>query len=1153
MHCRPNRVAGGHIIWRHAGPIMLHGARLHMAGEWVHRCCRATTSTVEPCLTLTGRAQRTPNCSDGRKSRCVREALRHLTDYYIPFSPRRQVGRSSDGSDNVNTRVPAASKRRLDSRATQSARHQIGHQIGHHTARWAGRIALRNTAHLAFASSQPALHLAPRTFWGTHRRPPLTTTAAGPCLDTAEHYSRAGRPRNPPSLLVLSRRPIDPENTAKIFPLREQGAAGAPAPPPGENGAPRLNAVTAYPHHHPTRPPPSPVGQASPSTVEESPQRTPGPTRVRASIACLKCRSSKTKCDNEGDEKTACKACKLKNTDCIYQSSTGSNVGSASRRESTADGDRKATTQGTTHVTGVPIYSASQRPKSVIGLGSVEDALESPMLTAEVWAELFGIYETHLAIDFPFFHRRVFLSCIRERPPIGMPSECISDSPSVMPQPHYPPLLLAFLTQTARFCPKLVEQKNNDPVETATFYADATRYQMGKCDFPGVPTLEKVQALLLLGYHEWTALQGTKGWVRIGTAIRCAQGLGYQFDADQDNRPIVVKEYEQRLSEKDHFILREVQRRTFWSCCLLDRYLSWGGNRPPMLNAKCDFQRIQLPCSRGSFEFGRKVRTRLLGETNAAYTERRKQIRELGTRQYDRRNNPQRTVQFDEVKWEVEPEGELLWYITIVDLFGEIVKWSCNGGRRQEGTIPPWDDNTEFRKLEKKLQQFKTELPDQLQLTAENNQDRVYNGSEPYLLIHALYTVCTVFLYREYMAMAPWTVQKPVGPLDEPLIRAIPPSEDYWIEQARRCWKVCKEFIDFLDALQSARTSAALPLPQVPTVAFASFTVALCTIYCHYFPNMDPDRNLSSRRQPRAHDVAHKYLGTILERFPMAVSWVKQLASWQRYYRDTRARYKESGGKVGDSPQSSTSDTGGGGLKDYLDFFEKTHKEFGDMNAKHDRQWTDKEQDLADSGLPHEDNHADHNAPSNTGRMKRETEEVRVNTPVQASPGFTSVNQPRPNPANEQRVPIDAPVVGEPCYAQHGNAPGEERMRPRAHVQPYYDHSYSYVGMSNTHIQPSVTHELPRAGPIPDPAGYNPEAVNQMELDGRTTFHTYQDFAPNFFGEDSVSLNIPLYNTDPNGGYYPAPFIPNSGFAGNDGWSMNHMGMGGYPYPHQPQ
>jgi len=614
---------------------------------------------------------------------------------------------------------------------------------------------------------------------------------------------------------------------------------------------------------------------------------------------------------------------------------------------------------------------------------------------------------------------------------------------------------------------------------------------MGKCDFPGEPTLEKVQALLMLGYHEWTALQGRKGWIRIGTAIRCAQSLNYQFDAELDERmPGHGTEAESRLSEKDQFILRETQRRTFWSCCLLDRYLSWGKNRPPMLNPD-DFNRIQLPCSDGAFNFGRKVQTRLLGEVDQKYKERRM-------------NSPK------DIKWEVgDSEGELTWYIKVVDLFGQIVKWSCSdgkrNGRRQEGTIPPWDERTKFKKLEDKLRRLKAELPEHLQLTIENTGDRIYNGSDKYVLIHALYTVCTVFLYREYMPMAPWTQSEPRGPLDEPLITDAPPYENYWIDQAKECWKSCKDFVDLLHSIQSSRSRSSLI--QMPTVAFAAFTVALCTIYCHYFPSMDPDRTLSSRREPRAHAVAHEYLGAVLERFPMAVSWVKHLAGWQRYYRRAKARYKEVGGKIGGSPESTSSESDGSGLKDYATYFEKTHKEFGDISAKHDSKWPDKDLDWKDSALPSEDDHTEHRVPSQATQMKREMVDKSMSTPVQISMQFAAVNQGKRTPAHEFRVPVAAPVVDLPYQPTH--QPADSSSATLNYFQPLpttaYGASYNYTQLD---LPPNVhsegTQNLPRSLSAVANVGHNPQIKQQMEKWGNASFSFGHDVYPQYMGDATM-------------------------------------------------
>lgn len=112
----------------------------------------------------------------------------------------------------------------------------------------------------------------------------------------------------------------------------------------------------------PPRPPsspelqqPSPFNQASPSTVDASPHPTPGPlaansgaeatgrrgvdpqARMRSSIACEKCRKSKTKCVNTGID-SICKACESGGRECRY--ATLSSSGVSQRRESTAaDGD----------------------------------------------------------------------------------------------------------------------------------------------------------------------------------------------------------------------------------------------------------------------------------------------------------------------------------------------------------------------------------------------------------------------------------------------------------------------------------------------------------------------------------------------------------------------------------------------------------------------------------------------------------------------------------------------------------------------------------------------------------------------------------------------------------------------------------------------
>lgn len=139
---------------------------------------------------------------------------------------------------------------------------------------------------------------------------------------------------------------------------------------------------------------------------------------------------------------------------------------------------------------------------------------------------------------------------------------------------------------------------------------------------------------------------------------------------------------------------------------------------------------------------------------------------------------------------------------------------------RQEGSTPPWDEKSTFRQLDDTLKRLKRDLPEQLQLTPENTQIRLYNGpADKYLLIHAMCMMCTVWLYREYMPLSPWQLKTPQGPLDDPLISEKPPNPDYWVNQAKDCFGACKDFANLLHSLHDVQA-------ETPTMAFATYTLA---------------------------------------------------------------------------------------------------------------------------------------------------------------------------------------------------------------------------------------------------------------------------------------------------------------------------------------
>lgn len=251
-----------------------------------------------------------------------------------------------------------------------------------------------------------------------------------------------------------------------------------------------------------------------------------------------------------------------------------------------------------------------------------------------------------------------------------------------LPRPPYsPPLLLGFLALTARYHSELVSRVGS-PIATAEHWAKATQDRLGS--IPGTGSLERAQAMLFLGFHRWSDLKGENGWHFIGIATRYVQNLGYQKDEHQkDDRKREGHDagYDDGLAERKQFIDREIRRRTFWSCFIMDRYTSCVESRVQMINV-ADIA-TQLPCSDAAFNKGLKVRTRFLGESDEKYAERRAEETAKIRRSQERALWDNRSKKHGEIEWEVgKDEAELSLYIQTVNHFGVILAYSIGKGRR---------------------------------------------------------------------------------------------------------------------------------------------------------------------------------------------------------------------------------------------------------------------------------------------------------------------------------------------------------------------------------------------------------------------------------------------------------------------------------------
>lgn len=427
------------------------------------------------------------------------------------------------------------------------------------------------------------------------------------------------------------------------------------------------------------------VGVVESSITAADTTRSPaGPAgRMRSSIACIRCRRSKVKCVNNGVG-TQCRSCENSGRECSYPSPvTG---GTTRRRESSTgakgdvsnnsnnDGERRVRPRKSTQTFVQPLQVAGVKDSAANSTG---DALDARFLTPAVWLELFDIFQIHFSVDLPFLHAPTFQKVLRQASTDGAESVRPAASPE---------FLLAFLALTARFHPKLVAHHNPaNPLDAAKYYAANAHVQLALAwshSDTRQSSLEHVQAMLMLGMHEWGMCHGLKAYLTIGCAIRTAQAIGLQYEPDLDDERLSIS-LAARTSDAAGalgFVQEEIRRRTFWSCFIMDRYTSSGKYRPQMLHV--EGLRIQLPASERSFLFEQKVRTKMLGEDESGRTGARDHRENVGASPV-KGASPDAMDEEEDIHLETgADEGLLSRYVKILEIYGKVMRWACAGGRR---------------------------------------------------------------------------------------------------------------------------------------------------------------------------------------------------------------------------------------------------------------------------------------------------------------------------------------------------------------------------------------------------------------------------------------------------------------------------------------
>ncbi|KFX90405.1 hypothetical protein O988_08213, partial [Pseudogymnoascus sp. VKM F-3808] len=768
--------------------------------------------------------------------------------------------------------------------------------------------------------------------------------------------------------------------------------------------------------------------------MHDDPDDKKPPGKMRSSIACVRCRRSKIKCQNAGIN-TTCRACANQSRECAYPEPAAgqqTNKRPESALASRHDGD------------GGEVKRPRKRESDAVRKQSLrhsDDPLESPPITPKLWRDVHTTFMLHCATELPFLHEEVFHTRVHQ--------------PAAERSADTQIFLLGMLTLTARFIPELVAFHDpSDPLAASEFYAEAFAARLDAPALTGQPSLERVQGLLMISLYHWGMCRGQRAWMYITIAVGMAQTMGLMFEEDpqvkrKPERPAVVEELRQlgakskagepgSKPDEQTLIQREIKRRTAYSCFILDRYQASGRYRPQIINI--DDLHVQLPY----FQFGISVETGSLKDIPQSDS-----------------NGNSRTMGATQV---------LSIYIRLVEIWGRCSRWSCRGGRREE-EFPPWDQRSEFYKLRQQLVAFHDSLPPKLTFSTSKIVAHISGGTIAlYTAIHTLYSLCNIVLHREYIPFVPLRSNGPSGPLDEP---TFPPDkydipEGFWDESAELIFKSARDIMDIVRVTGDRQV-----MVESPQVGFAVWTAAFVGIYSVHFPYMDKNSYMCSPATPDqstthpstwndASGRAYKTLTFMKPRSKMASGWKVWIERMHRYFQDIKKDYRRSIGALVGLPSSehqrrvaqaqdlSLREGGhGGGLEEYK-IIEKELKDFGPSL----------EQDRYDS--------PDRISPFSANGGARPTPQIKAeHAPAPADNGWAAVNTTA-TPSNGSAAEEYTPSTTK-GYANHHSSP--------QNTATYYPSSSTYSSATPGHmIYPRPANGTTTTASTPyDPPTHSPD------------------------------------------------------------------------------
>lgn len=173
-------------------------------------------------------------------------------------------------------------------------------------------------------------------------------------------------------------------------------------------------------------------------------------------------------------------------------------------------------------------------------------------------------------------------------------------------------------------------------------------------------------------------------------------------------------------------------------------------------------------------------------------------------------------------------------FIAVTEIWADCASWVLQGGR-QHFQEAPWNENSEWHKLDKRLDFFKSELGPKESLNVQSLDAFFALGQGTiYCCIHLAFLTSKILIHRNYMPFIPPDNEGPKGPSGAFPALKTPPS-NWWRRSARTVFESARDAALVYNECKKRHIYCCSTF-----TGFVALTCASTLFYIDAFPSYDP-------------------------------------------------------------------------------------------------------------------------------------------------------------------------------------------------------------------------------------------------------------------------------------------------------------------------